>query len=374
MVVRLRWLDGRVTWQVPTCTEPEDRGGRSGVTVYIDANNNNQPDDGEVRTITDANGNYTLGPLGAGTYIVRMVVPAGATAIGSTSAEIVQNTPTFTVTGINFRLQFPPDQPLNCIPDVNDGPEDLLPVFPGIVPPVIINDLGGKIQLLASSLGVNGVNGNLLAHAAFVTGVYSGILNRQPDPGGLVTWVQQLQGGLARSQVVAAIWNSVEHRELQVEYYYATFLGRAADPGGKAVWVNALLAGMPEEQLLSSFLGSAEYFAQSNSDNSIYVARLYAQVLGRKAEAGGFAAWVQELDSGGSRVTVASSFVQSREASNRVLDLLYKNYLGRAVDPVGQEAWLTALGSGQTDWSGVAQAILSSDEYYAKLLALAQSS
>src|SRR5262245_62310992 len=47
----------------------------------------------------------------------------------------------------------------------------------------------------------------------------------------------------ARQLVAAQIWNSPEHRALQVDTYYNEVLGRAADPAGKQAWINALTNG-----------------------------------------------------------------------------------------------------------------------------------
>jgi hypothetical protein len=51
--------------------------GLSGITVYNDANNNGKLDTGEVTTITDADGNYMLSSLAAGSYKIREIVPSG---------------------------------------------------------------------------------------------------------------------------------------------------------------------------------------------------------------------------------------------------------------------------------------------------------
>ena len=51
--------------------------GREGVTVYIDTNQNDTLDAGEYTTTTTSDGAYTLEYLPAGTYRVRIVMPAG---------------------------------------------------------------------------------------------------------------------------------------------------------------------------------------------------------------------------------------------------------------------------------------------------------
>jgi len=53
--------------------------GIAGVTVYLDFNNNGQLDSFELKTTTDANGNFKfIEPFG--TYVVREVLPSGKTA------------------------------------------------------------------------------------------------------------------------------------------------------------------------------------------------------------------------------------------------------------------------------------------------------
>ena len=49
--------------------------GIASVTVYLDSNNNRKLDTSEKRTTTDASGNFQFTSLGAGSYIVRQIVP-----------------------------------------------------------------------------------------------------------------------------------------------------------------------------------------------------------------------------------------------------------------------------------------------------------
>lgn len=366
-------IAGQVTLREPTCDGLVERGGRSGVTIFIDTNMNGRLDDGEPRTVTDTNGNYRFGTLGRGQYKVRMVTPNGTVLVGSDLQETNQTNPIFNVTGLNFKLEGIPSSPLICIPASPDQGKPTVPVFPQVTPPVLINDLGGKGQLLGSTITGEGQTGGVVALAAFVTGVYRGLLNRAPDDFGLVSWVRQLQSGTNRSAVVAAIYNSVEHRGLQVDFYYANYLGRRADPAGRAVWTNALASGLAEKDFLAQLLGSAEFHARSNSDNGLFVSRLYSMVLNRPAETAGYAAWVQAIQSGTSRQAVAQAFVNSRETSKRTVDLVYSAYLDRAVDPAGEQAWLNAMGRGQVSWGGLIQAVLASDEYFARLRTLANA-
>jgi uncharacterized protein (DUF2141 family) len=50
----------------------------AGWTIYIDKNNNNVLDPGELSTVTDSHGNYRFNNLPAGTYVVREVNQSGS--------------------------------------------------------------------------------------------------------------------------------------------------------------------------------------------------------------------------------------------------------------------------------------------------------
>ena len=55
----------------------EGEAGLRGVTIYVDANYSRTLDDGELRAVTDHDGNYTIKGIRPGTYSVREVIPAG---------------------------------------------------------------------------------------------------------------------------------------------------------------------------------------------------------------------------------------------------------------------------------------------------------
>ena len=63
--------------------------GLSGITIFLDANSNGVFDAGERTAITDVNGGYLFANVGAGTYSVREVVPAGWTRTTINPAAIV---------------------------------------------------------------------------------------------------------------------------------------------------------------------------------------------------------------------------------------------------------------------------------------------
>ena len=57
--------------------DDDGEGGMSGVTVYLDKNQNGKLDTGEKKLLTDSSGNFEFDDLTPGTYYVREVTPSG---------------------------------------------------------------------------------------------------------------------------------------------------------------------------------------------------------------------------------------------------------------------------------------------------------
>jgi hypothetical protein len=199
---------------------------------------------------------------------------------------------------------------------------------------------------------------------AFLEALYRTVLGRDADAQGLADWVAFLQAGGTRQQVAAGIWGSLEHRGLQVDQLYATYLHRAADPAGRAHWVDRLMAGTSEVEAASGFLTSAEY-SLSHPGTADYVSGLYADVLGRAADADGLEIWLRVAQGGLSRAALADGFLRSPEADREQVERSYESYLGRTGDAAGVAGWLAGLQSGLS-WSQVAVAFLASDEFFVR--------
>jgi hypothetical protein len=228
-------------------------------------------------------------------------------------------------------------------------------------PPPDLNILS-KLQFLSDS-GSQTIDPTTRAQATWVNGVYETLLERPADAGGMMNWVALLHNGIPRGQVVAAIWNSPEHRTIEVDQFYETFFNRAADTAGQAFWVNELLSGMSESQVATMFVTSGEYAATHSSSQS-YVLGLYANILGRSATNQEVAGWVQQLQMGTSRAAIAAAFLNSTESLQHIISNDYLNYLNRSVDPAGLQSWLAAIASGQATPASVSIAILASAEFY----------
>jgi hypothetical protein len=83
-------------------------------------------------------------------------------------------------------------------------------------------------------------------------------------------------------------------------------------------------------------------------NNEAYVNALYRQLLGRDAEAGAVAYWVESLTTGESRQQVGASILNSHEGRLAQINDLYHTYLGRNGDSAGLLAHEQYLNAGGT--------------------------
>jgi uncharacterized repeat protein (TIGR01451 family) len=98
----------------------------------------------------------------------------------------------------------------------------------------------------------------------FVDGVYEEFLGRQADGGGESYFVNQLSAGVSEEAVIVQILGSSEYfadsgssNQTFVENLYLDLLGRPADPGSDT-WINALNIGQTRTQVVQAILQSSE--------------------------------------------------------------------------------------------------------------------
>jgi hypothetical protein len=96
---------------------------------------------------------------------------------------------------------------------------------------------------------------------------------------------------------------------------YAAVLGRAPDAGGLAFWVSRYRAGQGLAAIAGALADSAEFRSRYGALNSgDFVKRVYANVLGRDPDPGGYAYWAPRVESGAlTRGALLVQFSESRE-------------------------------------------------------------
>jgi uncharacterized protein GlcG (DUF336 family) len=202
-------------------------------------------------------------------------------------------------------------------------------------------------------------------NSLFLAQAYHDLLGRAPDPSAQATFGGALDSGtLTRFGVALAIENSPEYRGDQVQGLYQHFLGRPADATGVAAFAASVAAGLPVESFEASLLGSPEYFQRHGGTNDGFISALYADLLGRPADAGARAALDQLLAGGVPRAAIAGGILASDEYRRDLVNGFYHDFLGRPADPAGLAAFTGYLSRGVRDEVVVAS-LIGSDEFYA---------
>jgi hypothetical protein len=211
--------------------------------------------------------------------------------------------------------------------------------------------------------------------AAQVARLYEAALDRLPDQGGLNFWIDAVQHGHALSELAQGFIASGEFQArfggatasngAFVDQLYLNVLGRAGEAEGRQFWVNSLNGGASRADVLAAFSESAENKAGTaalvqggiwdRSEAAAEVARLYDTVFGRLPDAPGLVAWKGALEGGqASLVQVADAFTASAEFKGQYgalgnrdfANALYVNTLDRAADQAGLDHWTDVLNAG----------------------------
>ena len=173
----------------------------------------------------------------------------------------------------------------------------------------------------------------------FVTVLYSTFFDRTPDNLGFTAWINVLESGTSKEEVIEGFINSTEWANLCLRYgirsggtgtpnievepnaqtiefatrLYTTCLGRDADEAGMMAWARQLANQRDTGTgAARGFFFSGEFIGQDVS-NAEFVNRLYRTFMGREADEAGFSAWVAQLDGGVSREEVFNGFAESPE-------------------------------------------------------------
>jgi hypothetical protein len=383
--------------------------GRGGVTVYLDMVGNGVFDPTrDPWTRTDSAGTYAFSDPPDGSYAIRMVPEPGrvltdrgdgshlvtvlngiASHLGSqnfaTALALVNPIPAVTLLeGAPFSVSVTPNAAaagglltFSLAPGApaaaSINPATGMFIWkptgaegPGVYPIIVrVTDaaLGGRAEAFPLTITVDAS-----PVYQYVRALYRDLLDRAADPSGLLSWVTIIESGGSRAAVTAGIWNSPEHRGIEVDGFYHTYLHRAADPAGRLEWIDAMLAGMSDTAVAQAFLTSPEYTG-AHPGSAAFLDGLYTDVLGRPPDEAGLTAWQQAAAQGASRAELAEGFLTSEEADRNLLDTYYQRFLGRQPDPSGQAGWLALLETGSNSPAAVSQAILASDEFFAGALA-----
>jgi subtilisin family serine protease len=192
----------------------------------------------------------------------------------------------------------------------------------------------------------------------FVTGLYEDLLDREPDPAGLQTWVgADDTGTLTRYQIALDIASSLEARETEVAGWYQTDLGRTSsinalkEDAGVQTWANLLVQGVGDNTVQAAIMSSPEYLNGHGGSPVPEVQGYYEDLTDRAADPGGLTYWSGLLNEGLTPDAVVRMFQGSAEVAEALVASWFINDLDRPetvaqleTDP-GVDAFAAALGN-----------------------------
>ncbi|HEV3025432.1 MAG TPA: DUF4214 domain-containing protein, partial [Pirellulales bacterium] len=108
---------------------------------------------------------------------------------------------------------------------------------------------------------------------------------------------------------------------------------------------------------------SAEFYSHAGGTEVGWVDATYRNLLGRPADAGGRAYWVEQLQQGASRSDVAFGFAASLERESQRVQVDYQHFLRRAASPSELSYWVSQFAAGVTNESLIG-GFVGSPEYF----------
>lgn len=233
-------------------------------------------------------------------------------------------------------------------------------VLPGTYPVTVTIMSSASVQTTIASVAHVAANPN----HDFVTNLYTTLLNRQSESGGISFWLTKLQQGESRFQIAVDIQQSFEYQARAIEQLYSRYLGRAAAPFETQAYLAMLGAGGTLVDAEALVLSSPEYFNRAGAAAAPFVNALFHDALGRNVDMVGAFYFEALLGTGQStalRLRAVEIAISSQEAFENEIRQDYESYLNRPPEPDALRYWTGIRQSGLSAQT-VAAEIMSSDE------------
>jgi hypothetical protein len=97
----------------------------------------------------------------------------------------------------------------------------------------------------------------------FVRALYQDLLNRGASDTEVLTWLNKLNSGESRAQVVADFTSTQEYQQVAVTSLFTTYLRRPPSSQEMSQYVTQMQTGGSDAALAAQVLGGAEYFGSN---------------------------------------------------------------------------------------------------------------
>ncbi|MCU1369551.1 MAG: repeat protein [Ilumatobacteraceae bacterium] len=203
---------------------------------------------------------------------------------------------------------------------------------------------------------------------------YRDVLRRDASSDDLAYWGSRVGNSWSPGQFIAYMETSTEadNRVHAVTRLYKAYFLRNPDHSGFTYWLNRRGEGRNLASISQSFATSSEFTRRYGSlSNAGFVDRVYRNVLGRPADAGGTTYWKSRLDGGMPRGQVMANFSQSSEYLRRTNNGAYvvgihEALLLRAPAANVYALYEAALTNGSTTLTNLSNTLFDSAEYRAR--------
>lgn len=177
----------------------------------------------------------------------------------------------------------------------------------------------------------------------YIDGAYAVFARRSANSTEKAHWGPIVQSG-NRLALTTALARGESWAGQMLDELYRTVLGRKADAGGKAYWMDQIARGYPLEKAAVEFYGSSEYFTSRGGTNTSFLHGLYKDLLHRTADSSGMSYWKPLLDRGRlTRSGVAWSSYQGIESRRDRVVTVHERIFGYGISGSARDAWANRL-------------------------------
>jgi subtilisin-like proprotein convertase family protein len=196
----------------------------------------------------------------------------------------------------------------------------------------------------------------------YVCRVYLDMLGRAAEPEGKAYWVDRINSGQPRYEILNSFSRTSEYRVRAVRRIYTQLLGHDADAAGRTYWADQLKTKNPDV-LRASLLGSPEFLSRAGGIDG-WAPAMYQLVLRRPATPTEAKQAKDQVTTGGkTRSQVALALLATPAADTATVQSVYEGYLRRTPPPSEASFWVGRLQSGAFETRMVVE-IVAGDEYY----------